>query len=151
MKPVLRRAAAGDADALSDLSFRSKASNGYDADFMEACRDELAVTSATLADGEVWVSETNGKPVGFFDIRLEKGVLEVYSLYVDPDVKRSGIGRILWAALEERAVAMMAKAIELDADPAAVEFYTAMGCSVIGEAPSGSIPGRMLPRMRKWL
>lgn len=151
MKPVLRRAAAGDADALSDLSFRSKASNGYDADFMEACRDELAVTSATLADGEVWVSETNGKPVGFFDIRLEKGVLEVYSLYVDPDVKRSGFGRILWAALEERAVAMMAKAIELDADPAAVEFYTAMGCSVIGEAPSGSIPGRMLPRMRKWL
>lgn len=151
MKPVLRRAAAGDADALSDLSFRSKASNGYDADFMEACRDELAVTSATLADGEVWVSETNGKPVGFFDIRLEKDVLEVYSLYVDPDVKRSGIGRILWAALEERAVAMMAKAIELDADPAAVEFYTAMGCSVIGEAPSGSIPGRMLPRMRKWL
>ncbi len=151
MKPVLRRAAAGDADALSDLSFRSKASNGYDADFMEACRDELAVTSATLADGEVWVSETNGKPVGFFDIRLEKDVLEVYSLYVDPDVKRSGFGRILWAALEERAVAMMAKAIELDADPAAVEFYTAMGCSVIGEAPSGSIPGRMLPRMRKWL
>ena len=151
MKPVLRRAAAGDADALSDLSFRSKASNGYDADFMDACRDELAVTSATLADGEVWVSETNGKPVGFFDIRLEKDVLEVYSLYVDPDVKRSGFGRILWAALEERAVAMMAKAIELDADPAAVEFYTAMGCSVIGEAPSGSIPGRMLPRMRKWL
>jgi len=151
MKPVLRRAAAGDADALSDLSFRSKASNGYDADFMEACRDELAVTSATLADGEVWVSETNGKPVGFFDIRLEKDVLEVYSLYVDPDVKRSGIGRILWAALEERAVAMMAKAIELDADPAAVQFYTAMGCSIIGQAPSGSIPGRMLPRMCKWL
>jgi ribosomal protein S18 acetylase RimI-like enzyme len=151
MKPVLRIAAAGDADALSDLSFRSKASNGYDADFMEACRDELAVTSATLADGEVWVSETNGKPVGFFDIRLEKDVLEVYSLYVDPDVKRSGIGRILWAALEERAVAMMAKAIELDADPAAVQFYTAMGCSIIGQAPSGSIPGRMLPRMCKWL
>lgn len=151
MKPVLRRAVTLDADALSDLSFRSKASNGYDADFMEACRDELAVTPETIADGEVWVSETNGKPVGFFDIRLENAVLEVYSLYVDPDVKRSGVGQILWAALEERAGAMSAKAIELDADPAAVEFYTVMGCSVIGQAPSGSIPGRMLPRMRKWL
>jgi len=151
MKPVFRRAVTGDANALSDLSFRSKASNGYDADFMEACRDELAVTPETIADGEIWISEAGGKPVGFFDIRLEKGVLEVYSLYVDPDVKRSGVGRILWAALEERAGAMAAKAIELDADPAAVQFYTAMGCSVIGQAPSGSIPGRMLPRMRKWL
>ncbi len=151
MKSVLRRAVPGDAAALSDLSFRSKASNGYDADFMEACRDELAVTSETIADGGIWVSEASGKPVGFFNIGLEKDVAEVYSLYVDPDVKRSGVGRILWAALEERAVAMSVKAIELDADPAAVGFYMAMGCSVIGEAPSGSIPGRMLPRMRKWL
>lgn len=151
MRSVLRQASKMDADALSDLSFRSKASNGYDADFMEACHDELAVTPETIAEGEFWVSETNGKPVGFFDIRLENDALEVYSLYVDPDVKRSGVGRTLWAALEERAVAMSAKAIELDADPAAVEFYTAMGCSVIGQSPSGSIPGRMLPCMRKWL
>ncbi|MEO1160614.1 MAG: GNAT family N-acetyltransferase [Pseudomonadota bacterium] len=147
----MRRAVATDADALSDLAFRSKASNGYDADFMEACRDELAVTPEIIAEGGIRVSEVNGKPVGFFDIRLENDSAEVYSLYVDPDIKRSGVGRKLWAALEERAVAMAAKAIELDADPAAVEFYTAMGCSVIGQAPSGSIPGRMLPRMRKWL
>ena len=151
MSIQLRRASIGDAGALSDLAFRSKASNGYDADFMKACRDELAVTPQIIADGEIWISEAGGKPVGFFNIRLEKDVLEVYSLYVDPDVKRSGIGRSLWSALEERAGAMTAKAIELDADPSAVEFYTAMGCSVIGEAPSGSIPGRMLPRMRKWL
>lgn len=151
MRSVLRQASKMDADALSDLSFRSKASNGYDADFMEACREELAVTPETIAEGEFWVSEANGKPVGFFDIRLENDALEVYSLYVDPVVKRSGVGRTLWAVLEERAVAMAAKAIELDADPAAVEFYTAMGCSVIGQSPSGSIPGRMLPRMRKWL
>lgn len=147
----LRKAVAGDAGVLSDLSFRSKASNGYDADFMEACREELAVTPQIIADGDFRVSQVNGKPVGFFNIRLEKDVLEVYSLYVDPDVKRSGVGRTLWGALEERAGAMAAKAIELDADPSAVEFYTAMGCSVIGQAPSGSIPGRMLPRMRKWL
>lgn len=151
MKPVLRTAETSDADALSDLSFRSKASNGYDADFMEACREELAVTPETIADGGLWVAEADGKPVGYFDIRLENDTLEVYSLYVDPDVKRFGIGRELWAALEERAIAMQAKAIGLDADPAAVEFYTAMGCSVAGQSPSGSIPGRMLPRMRKWL
>ena len=40
-----------------------------------------------------------------------------------------------------------ARAIGLDADPHAVGFYEHMGAKVIGEAPSGSIPGRMLPRM----
>ena len=90
-------------------------------------------------------------PVGFFDIRLESDTLEVYALYVDPDLKRSGIGRKLWAAVEERAVDMAANAIGLDADPSAVVFYKAMGCDVIGQSPSGSIPGRMLPRMCKWL
>ncbi len=151
MRPALRRAEGADADALSDLSFRSKASNGYDAGFMDACRDELRVTPETIAGGEVWLWQADGKPVGFFDIRVENDTLEVYALYVDPDVKRVGIGRTLWLALEERAVVMAARAIELDADPFAVEFYKAMGCEIVGEAPSGSIAGRMLPRMRKWL
>lgn len=151
MKLSLRPATVSDCDVLSDLSFCSKASNGYDAAFMEACRDELAVTPEMIAEGELWITEAGCKPVGFFDIRLENDTLEVYALYIDPDLKRSGIGRKLWAAMEERAVAMAAKAIELDADPCAVEFYRAMGCGVIGHSPSGSIPGRMLPRMRKWL
>ena len=151
MRRELRKAVTGDAGVLSDLSFRSKASNGYDEDFMEACRDELAVTPEAIADGYVWVAEANGKPVGFFDIRLENNIVEVYALFVDPAMKRDGIGRKLWAVLEERAVVMNGNAIKLDADPFAVEFYTAMGCEIIGKAPSGSIPGRMLPRMCKWL
>jgi ribosomal protein S18 acetylase RimI-like enzyme len=147
----LRRAVTVDADALSDLALRSKASNGYDADFMKACREELAVTPEIIVDSEVWVTEANGKPVGFFDIRLENNIVEVYALFVDPAMKRAGIGRKLWAVLEERAIVMNGNAIKLDADPFAVEFYTAMGCEIVGEAPSGSIPGRMLPRMCKWL
>lgn len=147
----LRPAARTDCEALSELCFRSKASNGYDASFLDACRDELTVTARTIAEGELWMTESDGKPVGFFDIRLESDTLEVYALYVDPDLKRSGIGRKLWAAIEERAVDMAANAIELDADPSAVAFYKAMGCDVIGQSPSGSIPGRMLPRMCKWL
>lgn len=151
MKLRFRPATVLDCDVLSELSYRSKASNGYDANFMDACRDELAVTPEKIAEGELWISEADSKSVGFFDIRLEKDTLEVYALYVDADLKRTGIGRKLWAAMEERAIAMAAEAIELDADPSAVDFYKAMGCGVIGQSPSGSIPGRMLPRMRKWL
>ena len=151
MRLSLRPATVSDCAVLSDLSFRSKASNGYDTAFMQACRSELTVTPDEIAAGELWIIETGGKPVGFFDIRLDNDTLEVYALYIDPDLKRSGIGRKMWAAMEERAVVMAAEAIALDADPFAVEFYEAMGCRVIGQSPSGSIPGRMLPRMCKWL
>nr|WP_211354784.1 hypothetical protein [Stackebrandtia albiflava] len=34
-----------------------------------------------------------------------------------------------------------------DADPGAEPFYRRMGAVRIGEAPSGSVPGRVLPRM----
>ena len=46
---------------------------------------------------------------------------------------------------------MGASGITLDADPNSVGFYQRMGMEIVGESPSGSIPGRMLPRMRKAL
>lgn len=36
----------------------------------------------------------------------------------------------------------------IDAGPGAVGFYQAMGAERAGTAPSGSIPGRTLPRLR---
>jgi hypothetical protein len=35
--------------------------------------------------------------------------------------------------------------LRIEADPNAVGFYRAMGAEQIGEAPSGSVPGRSLP------
>ena len=149
--PSLRRANPEDAAALTSLAFRSKASNGYDAAFMEACRAELTYSAATMAAGETWFAELDGKLSGFIDVRLVDGVAEVFAMFVEPDIKRSGIGRALWHQLEIAARSLGANTVMLDADPAAVPFYEAMGCAVIGERPSGSIRGRMLPRMRKRL
>lgn len=56
MKLEIRRARPDEADALTDLSMRSKRSNGYDDAFMEACREELTVTPKRLAEGEYWVA-----------------------------------------------------------------------------------------------
>ena len=38
-----------------------------------------------------------------------------------------------------------ARTLRIEADPYAEPFYQAMGAMRIGETPSGSIPGRMLP------
>jgi len=78
-------------------------------------------------------------------------VAEVDPLYVEPSLQGGGVGRLLWAELETHARETGAARIILDSDPHAVGFYERMGCRVTGEAPSGSIPGRMLPRMEKAL
>ena len=147
---TLRRAVADDAAALTDIALKSKAYWGYDQAFMGACLDELTVTEATMRLGETWLAEdADGRITGFFDLRAEKGIAEVYDLFVAPDRIGSGLGRLLWDRLEERAAAMNVDLIGIDADPHAVDFYTHMGAEVVGESPSGSIPGRMLPRLTK--
>ncbi|NKB65161.1 MAG: hypothetical protein GKR95_24680 [Gammaproteobacteria bacterium] len=55
----IRRANLDDADALTDLSIRSKQSNGYDDAFMANCREELTVTRECLTIGEYWIAETD--------------------------------------------------------------------------------------------
>lgn len=149
----IRRATGPDAPAITALALRSKASNGYDHAFMRACEAELTYTPATIASGETWVAESADKELlGFFDLRpVAPREAEVYAMFVEPGSKRSGLGRALWSKLEERAGAIGARTVNLDADPYAVPFYSAMGMRVTGSSPSGSIPGRMLPRMTKSL
>ncbi len=137
---------------ITPLAFRSKASNGYDAAFMAACRAELTFDAGSFARGETWLYEdAAGRVLGFFDLRLEDGTAEVYALFVEPDCKGAGVGRALWSMLAARAAALGAGRIGVDSDPAAVPFYLRMGMEPAGEAPSGSIPGRMLPRLIKAL
>ncbi|HRQ24481.1 MAG TPA: hypothetical protein PLF42_13725, partial [Anaerolineales bacterium] len=62
-----------------------------------------------------------------------------------------GVGRALWAKAEALALAAGLTVIGVDSDPFAEGFYLAMGAERIGEAPSGAIPGRMLPRLEKRL
>ena len=45
------------------------------------------------------------------------------------------------------AVPQGAKTLEVDADPNAEVIYARLGFRTIGRSPSGSIPGRWLPRM----
>ena len=75
---------------------------------------------------------------------------EVDPIYVEPAMQGRALGKCLWSqCLEDHARATGASRLGLDSDPHAIGFYERMGCRVIGEAPSGSIPGRMLPRMEK--
>ncbi|MEX0923399.1 MAG: GNAT family N-acetyltransferase [Rhodovibrionaceae bacterium] len=148
---TIRPARSEDCGLLTDLALRSKAVWGYDAAFMEACREELTIRPEMFDSDVVTVIEAEGtaagKIAGFYRLRLERGVVEIYDFFIDPEHLRQGYGKRLWRKLLEDARGYGVKTLGVDADPQAEAFYTAMGMKKVGKAPSGSIPGRFLPRL----
>jgi hypothetical protein len=61
---VIRFATPDEAELLTSLAMRSKASWGYSAEFMEACRAELTITPATMSERIVSVAEVDGARTG---------------------------------------------------------------------------------------
>jgi GNAT superfamily N-acetyltransferase len=132
---------------LSDLCFRSKAVWGYDAEFMQACRGELSFRQQDLEQTHVAVAEENGRILGVVQIKISADEAELLKLFIEPEVLQRGIGRALFAWAADLSRRMGASRIIIEADPDAAPFYRKIGARDAGEAPSGSIPGRMLPRL----
>lgn len=133
-----------DARALSDLALRSKGYWGYDADFLEACRSELTLRPDQARRTTVAVDRA-GRPVGFCTLEGEPPHGEVGMLFVEPDRIGTGVGRLLWSDMARRAEEIGFQSLQIEADPGAAPFYEAMGATVVGSRPSGSVPGRHLP------
>lgn len=138
----IRPARVEELDELTELAMRSKAHWGYDDAFMAACRDELTMRPG-FADRIDVAEDDDGRIVGM--IRLEADELE--DVFVDPSAIGTGVGRALFRHALDRAWAEGMRVVRVTADPNAVGFYESMGMQRIGEAPSGSIPGRTLPRL----
>ncbi|MFC3494459.1 GNAT family N-acetyltransferase [Glycomyces rhizosphaerae] len=143
-----RSARADEAPLVSDLAMRSKAHWGYSADFLDAIRDELTYSPQVCGSGGLVVAEQSGRLLGFY--RLIESVPEcrLESLFVDPPAIGTGVGRALLERALRAAEAIGAQSVTLEADPNAESFYAKFGAVRIGELPSESIPGRMLPHMR---
>ena len=132
---------------LSALCLRSKASWGYGAAFMAACRTELTIRPEELRTTLLRVAEGLVGPVGVAQVSVRDSQAELLKLFVDPEWQKGGIGRRLLAWAVETARGLGADEMIIEADPGAVPFYLRMGASEAGWAPSESIPGRRLPRL----
>ena len=133
---------------MTDLSIRSKKSIGYDDAFMSACQEELSITEDELHRGEYWVADFGGIcGCACLDVEFNNNFGEVHSFFIDPDMKRQGIGRLLWNELVKYAKEKKLRKLILDADPTAVPFYQSLGFKKVKEVSSGSIPGRKIPHM----
>ena len=144
---TIRAPTIAELSSLSDLCFRSKAVWGYDEEFMEACRGELSFEPSDLALTAIAVAEHNGKPIGVAQVKVGEGEADLLKLFVEPSAFRRGAGRTLLVWATDVAKKRGAARLTIDADPDAAPFYRRMGAYDVGEAPSGSVPGRMLPKL----
>ncbi len=152
---TIRRAAAGDAIPLSELSFRSKAYWGYDPQFMEACREDLTIRPEQIRSGAVYLLETDGGEIAGFYSLLPPGsvglsappVAELDSLFIAPEYIGRGYGKRLWHHMLATAAELRLPRIRIHSDPHAEAFYAKMGAVRIGEIESTVFPDRKLPLM----
>lgn len=145
---MLRRARPDEASMLSDLALAAKGFWGYDQAFIESCRAELTFSPDDVARAHFVVADLGGRVAGFYSLDGEPPVGELGNMWVRPSEIGTGLGRVMWQDAMAAAAAAGFEYLKIDADPNAEGFYRKMGAECIGEAPSGSIPGRMLPLMR---
>jgi GNAT superfamily N-acetyltransferase len=133
---------------LTELCLRSKAVWGYDEEFMRACREELTLTPSNMRSSCLKLAEIDGGLVGMAQISLEGNMAKLDKLFVEPSRLRSGSGRALFDWAKDTAREAGATTLVIESDPYACGFYRCMGALDDGVAPSGSIPGRFIPRLK---
>ena len=151
--PVIVRRLNGDdaADLLDELTalvLRSKASWGYDEEFMA----RFATTSVTRElVGErraCLVAFAAKRPVGVAVVDDAGTHAWLEDLWVEPEFFGCGVGSALWASVLEVAREWARSCLELESDPNAEGFYLAVEARRTGTRASDVQRGRELPLMR---
>ena len=146
---IIRKAAAEDADALTDLAHRAKSHWGYPASWMREWDAQLTILPGYIELHEVWVAERGGAVVGMCALENRgHGRWNLEHVWVEPDVHRAGIGRDLVQRALDDARSRGGCVVELLADPYAAGFYDRLGARRAGDVPA-PMPGardRTLPR-----
>ena len=142
----IRPAQSSESELLSNLAIGSKAYWGYSPEFIDACRQELTYSAQDINNNLFFVAEVDNLIVGFLALKIvSTTAIELEALFIDPAYINRGYGRKLIAHAKIIAHNLGSKAIIIQGDPNAKNFYLKVGGKLIGEKESTSIPGRYLP------
>lgn len=143
---IVKKAQASDAAKLTDICIRSKSFWDYDAEQIEAWREELTITSTYIEENEVYILLEESW-IGFYafaPVHVSKVKLNFF--FLDPEFIGQGYGKQFLVNFLKRARQLGYETVTLDADPNATAFYLKQGFEVVGQL-SSSIEGRFLPIM----
>ena len=137
-EPVrLRAARPEEAELLSELALRSKAHWGYSEAFLAACREALRVRPGEVDRRRVLVVERAGDLLGMATLEGEPPNGELGLLFVEPHAIGTGLGRLLYSRVLEKAGRLGFTRLTVESDPHAEAFYLAMGAERHGVSDEG--------------
>ncbi|HEY6746713.1 MAG TPA: GNAT family N-acetyltransferase [Mycobacteriales bacterium] len=137
----------GEAGEISALALRSKGHWGYDAAFLEACREDLTIDPAWCDGVRLIVAEEDGVLLGYARIAGGPPTAELAGLFVDPPAIGRGVGGLLLRHALRIAADLGIDTLEIDSDPYAEPFYLYAGAVRTGTSPSTVDPTRLLPHL----
>lgn len=145
----IRRAVAGEAEALSKLALIAKAHWGYERAQLQVWNSSLEISAESISARPTFVAELDGQVVGFYSLIPSRDAWELDNLWVTPLFIRKGIGQALLMHAAQIAAERGATSILIDADPNAEAFYVACGATRIGavSAPIADESGRVRPQL----
>jgi GNAT superfamily N-acetyltransferase len=149
MKEILIRAAApSEKEELEALQLRASLTNSGDRDALLANLDAIEVPTEQLAGGRVFLAELNDAIVGFAAVEPRTdGETELDALFVEPELRRRGIGRLLVEHSCQLALKNGSAALHVIGNPHAQEFYIACGFNPIGTTQTRFGVGLLFKKM----
>ena len=145
---LIRRAVISEQKELEALQLRASLTNVGDRDALLANPDAIELPIDQIAAGAVFVAERNGEIVGFTALLPRPdGDVELDALFVDPDVRRCGVGRSLVDHCVQVASAQGSVALCVIGNPHASDFYTACGFTVVGTTATRFGPGLLMRKI----
>jgi GNAT superfamily N-acetyltransferase len=132
-KIIIRTAIMAEQQALEAVQLRASLTNDGDRNALLANPDAIRIPLEQLAAGRVFVAELNGETLGFSAIEPRvDGQTELDALFVEPKIRRHGVGRLMVEYCAEVARKQGSTALHVIGNPHAEDFYLACGFEQTG-------------------
>ena len=134
---------------LSRLAHAAKASWGYAATDLQAWRDDLSFSAASIRELPTFVVDDGDAVRAVLQVDTRAQPWEIGALWVEPGAMRQGHGRALMRHAAAYALGRGQDVLAIDADPNAAAFYRALGAHPVGEVPAPVVgdPLRVRPQL----
>ena len=133
--------------SLEALQWRASLANRGDRDALLANPDAIVLPAPYIADGHVFVAEEGSRIVGFATVLPRPdGNAELDALFVDPDLWKRGVGRLLVDHCAGVARRRASRILHVVGNPHAEGFYASCGFRITGTVETRFGPGLAMRR-----
>lgn len=142
---TIRNARPEERQALEALQLRASLANPGDREAILAHPDAIVLPPEQITAEQVFVAESDGSILGFSAVLdRDDGQTELDGLFVDPDLWRSGVGRLLVQRAMDYGRAHAASWLHVIGNPHAEGFYEACGFVTYGSWQTEFGPGLLM-------